>query len=79
MSAKDFQMQTLRNIAATVPSLDFLAYNGKLYVVMRSHGDKGSTVELKELPANSKLEYGSGVDVVSEDIAWLQQDVSMEE
>lgn len=60
-------MEMLRNIATTVPSLDFLACCGKLYVITR-----GSTVELKELPTGSKLEYGSGVDVVSEDIAWLQ-------
>ena len=63
----------MRSIAAAVPSLDFLACYGELYVVLRSHGDIGPTVELKALPNSSRLEYGNGVNAVSEDIAWLQQ------
>ena len=65
--------KSLCGIASAVPSLDFLACYGKLYVVVRSHDDVGPTVELKALSNSSRLEYGNGVNAASEDIAWLQQ------
>jgi hypothetical protein len=79
ISNNDRQIQTdrlLRNIAATVPSLDFLKWHGKLYLILRSHGDMGSTLDFKELQTNNRVEYGSGIDIVSEDIAWLQHKTS---
>jgi len=74
-SREDLQTQVdkfLQSIAAAIPSLDFLVWDDTSYVVLRSHGNAGLAVELKKLPTNSRLEYGSGVDVISEDIAWLQ-------
>ena len=75
MSEKDFQMQkdkTLHSIASAVPSLDFFACYGQLYLVVRSYGDTGPTVELKALPTSSRLEYGNGLDIISGDMTWLQ-------
>ncbi|KAL0952649.1 hypothetical protein HGRIS_006893 [Hohenbuehelia grisea] len=89
MSEKDFQVQTdlwhssARSIATTVPSLDFVGWHGEHYVVVRS--DSGSTgcpgglVELKELPARRRLDCGKGVDLGTEDAAWLERkDVPMD-
>jgi len=76
--ANDFQTQIdkfLRGFAAAVPSLDFLIWHDTCYVVVRSHDNMGPTVELKKLLTESRLEYGSGVNVISEDIAWLQQKI----
>ena len=61
----------LHCVAAAVPSLDFLVWNDTCYVVLRSNA--GLMAELEELPTNSRLEYGSGVDVISEDISWLHK------
>jgi hypothetical protein len=88
LSDKDTKMQTdlwylnARNIAITLPSLDFVGWYGEHYVVVRStsssSSDKG-LVELKELPSRRRLDCGNGVDLGSEDAAWLERkDVPMD-
>ena len=60
VSAKDFRLlesKSLSEIAATIPSLDFLACGGKVYVVTGSMG---------------MLERVSGVNGASDDAAWLE-------
>ncbi|KAF8890753.1 hypothetical protein BD779DRAFT_1622465 [Infundibulicybe gibba] len=86
MSEKDFQVQTdlwtssARCIATAVPSVDFIGWHGEHYVVVRSEGDEGcESVELKELPSRRRLDCGKGVDLGSEDAAWLERkDVPMD-
>ncbi|KAF9456903.1 hypothetical protein BDZ94DRAFT_1176681 [Collybia nuda] len=87
MSDKDYQVQTdiwnssARNIATTLPSVDFVGWHGEHYVVVRSDGicGGGGQVELKELPARRRLDCGKGVDLGSEDAAWLERkDVPMD-
>lgn len=81
LSEKDFQVQTdlwtssARSIAVIMPSLDFVGWHGEHYVVVRST-DK---VELKELPARRRLDCGKGVDLGTEDAAWMERkDVPMD-
>ncbi|KAJ7595103.1 hypothetical protein C8J56DRAFT_928399 [Mycena floridula] len=83
MSEKDFQVQTdlwnssARSIATNLPSLDFVGWHGEHYVVVRT--DEGHTVELKELPSRRRLDCGKGVDLGTEDAAWLERkDVPMD-
>lgn len=86
MSEKDFQVQSdiwtssARSIATALPSVDFIGWHGEHYVVLRSDGDTcGGGVELKELPARRRLDCGKGVDLGSEDAAWLERkDVPMD-
>lgn len=87
MSDKDFQVQTdiwnssARTIATNLPSVDFVGWHGEHYVVVRSDGTCGDDgqVELKELPARRRLDCGKGVDLGSEDAAWLERkDVPMD-
>ncbi|TDL26844.1 hypothetical protein BD410DRAFT_782927 [Rickenella mellea] len=88
MSEKDFTLQTdlwhasARHIATCVPSLDFVGWHGEHYVVVRGDGggvrgdgwDKGAgVVELKELPTRRRLDCGTGVDLGSDDAAWLER------
>lgn len=70
---------SLSRFATTLTSLDFLACGNEHHVVVRSDGDTDSTVKLQKLQTSNRLEYGSGDDVVSEDIAWLQQNENPEE
>ncbi|KAJ3506307.1 hypothetical protein NLJ89_g6937 [Agrocybe chaxingu] len=81
MSEKDFQVQTelwmsnARSVALAIPSVDFLGWHGEHYVIVRSD----SAVELKELPTRRRLDCGKGVDLGSEDAAWLERkDVPMD-
>lgn len=83
MSEKDFQFQTdlwnssARSIAAALPSLDFVGWHGEHYVVVR--GDDDCALELKELPSRRRLDCGKGVDLGTEDAAWLERkDVPMD-
>jgi hypothetical protein len=83
MSEKDIQVQTMhwnsnaRSIAIELPSLDFVGWHGEHYVVARTDG--GAIVELKELPSRRRLDCGNGVDLGSEDAAWLERkDVPMD-
>lgn len=86
MSEKDIQVQTVlwhsnaRSIAIELPSLDFVGWHGEHYVVVRTEGGPhGRTVELKELPSRRRLDCGNGVDLGSEDAAWLERkDVPMD-
>lgn len=86
MSEKDYQVQTdawnssLRSIATVLPSLDFVGWHGEHYVVVRGEGSgDGEAVELKELPSRRRLDCGKGVDLGSEDAAWLERkDVPMD-
>ncbi|THH26388.1 hypothetical protein EUX98_g7801 [Antrodiella citrinella] len=90
LSEKDFQVHTdiwmssARNIAVTIPSLDFVGWHGEHYVVVRSGGGAiwsrgGDKVELKELPARRRLDCGKGVDLGGEDATWLERkDVPMD-
>ena len=57
-------------MATAIPSLDFLGWHGEHYVVVRT--DPGS-VELKELPTRRRLDCGKGVDLGSDDVAWLER------
>lgn len=82
MSEKEFRvqsdiwMQCLLRIAASIPSLDFVGWHGEHWVIVR--GTAGE-VELKELPARRRLDCGTGVDLGSEDAAWLERkDVPMD-
>lgn len=82
-----------RGVATAVPSLDYLGWHGEHYVVVRSSGDANSgcgassstsgagteSVEIKELPARRRLDCLKGVDLGSEDAAWLERiDVPMD-
>ena len=86
MSEKEIQLQTdlwnsnARSIAIEVPSLDFVGWHGEHYVVVRSEGGSDcGAVELKELPSRRRLDCGNGVDLGSEDAAWLERkDVPMD-
>jgi hypothetical protein len=84
MSEKDFQVQTevwisrARSVATALPSIDFIGWHGEHYVVVRSDpcstdDDAGEGVELKELPSRRRLDCGKGVDLGSEDAAWLER------
>jgi hypothetical protein len=86
MSEKEIQLQTVlwnsnaRSIAIELPSLDFVGWHGEHYVVARTEdGINNGTVELKELPSRRRLDCGNGVDLGSEDAAWLERkDVPMD-
>jgi len=86
MSEKETQLQTelwnsnARSIATALPSLDFVGWHGEHYVVVRTgHGIDDGMVELKELPSRRRLDCGNGVDLGSEDAAWLERkDVPMD-
>ena len=79
--AENFQMQidawilAARSIAATIPPLDFLAWHGVPYVVLKAQDDEGriASVELKELQTRRILDCGRGVDLGGEDAAWLER------
>ena len=83
MGEKEFQVQTdlwyssIRNIAATVPSLDFIGWHGEHYVVVRHSVPDGACgrerVELKELPARRRLDCAKGGDFGGEDAAWMER------
>ena len=76
---KDYQVQTElwhsspRSIAHALPSLDFVGWHGEHYVVVRRTGENGKKVELKELPVRRRLDCGKGVDLGSDDAAWLER------
>jgi len=88
MSEKDFQVQTdlwyssARTIATSLPSVDFIGWHGEHYVVVRSDrwdGFGSGSVELKDLPSRRRLDCGKGVDLGSDDAAWLERkDVPMD-
>jgi hypothetical protein len=88
MSEKMYQLETdvwnssARSIAAVLPSLDFVGWHGEHYVVVRNGSERcgvGGSVELKELPSRRRLDCGKGVDLGSEDAAWLERkDVPMD-
>ncbi|EIN05157.1 hypothetical protein PUNSTDRAFT_92032 [Punctularia strigosozonata HHB-11173 SS5] len=93
MSEKEYHVQSqlwhtcLQQIAVSVPSLDFVGWHGEHWVIVRgtSAGEKSEeseickNVELKELPARKRLDCGTGVDLGSEDAAWLERkDVPMD-
>lgn len=85
MPPKDFQFQTdlwissARSIAATLPSLDFVGWHGEHYVVVRGETFGNRIVDLKELPSRRRLDCGKGVDLGSDDAAWLERkDVPMD-
>ena len=79
MGEKEFQVQTdlwyssIRNIAATVPSLDFIGWHGEHFVVIRNDTESGPTIDLKDLPTRRRLDCGTGVDLGGEDAAWLER------
>ncbi|OCH92530.1 hypothetical protein OBBRIDRAFT_791128 [Obba rivulosa] len=84
LKEKDFQLQTeewaiaARSIAVALPSLDFVGWHGEHYVVVRG-GALHERVELKELPVRRRLDCGNGVDLGSEDAAWMERkDVPMD-
>lgn len=88
LSEKDFQVQTdlwttsARSIAVALPTLDFVGWHGEHYVVVRSSASQDGgpeKVELKELPARRRLDCGKGVDLGTEDAAWMERkDVPMD-
>ncbi|PSR73013.1 hypothetical protein PHLCEN_2v11117 [Hermanssonia centrifuga] len=84
LSEKDFVVQTdlwassVKHVAATNPTVDFVGWHGEHYVVVRG-GDFGEKVEVKELPARRRLDCGKGVDLGSTDATWLERkDVPMD-
>jgi hypothetical protein len=88
LSEKDFQLQTdlwlssARSIAMTLPSLDFVGWHGEHYVVARTGSEGWGSVgmaELKELPSRRRLDCGKGVNLGTDDAAWLERkDVPMD-
>lgn len=78
----DLWHSNARSIATALPSLDFVGWSGEHYVVVRSTSTTGvdeGLVELKELPSRRRLDCGNGVDLGSEDAAWLERkDVPMD-
>ncbi|KAI0698173.1 hypothetical protein C8T65DRAFT_582077 [Cerioporus squamosus] len=77
LSDKEYQLQTeqwtlhARSIARALPTIDFVGWHGEHYVVVRS-GEQ-EKVELKELPARRRLDCAKGVDLGSEDAAWMER------
>ena len=86
----DMWMSSAKAIAVAAPSIDFLGWHGEHFVVVRSGSGNGtstsggrlssqSSIELKELPTRRRLDCGKGVDLGSEDAAWLERkDVPMD-
>lgn len=81
MSDKDFEVQSrqwyghARSVAEALPSLDFVGWHGEHYVVVRN----GKILDLRELPARRRLDCGKGVDLGTEEAAWLERkDVPMD-
>ncbi|KAF9262077.1 hypothetical protein L218DRAFT_945606 [Marasmius fiardii PR-910] len=81
-SEKDFQVQSelwhasARSVACVIPSLDFIGWHREHYVVVRSDVDDPPlclNVELKELPSRRRLDCAKGVDLGTEDAAWLER------
>ncbi|KAG7087801.1 hypothetical protein E1B28_013742 [Marasmius oreades] len=82
-SEKDFQVQSelwhasARSIACVVPSLDFIGWHKEHYVVVRGDTEAlhplSLSVELKELPSRRRLDCAKGVDLGTEDAAWLER------
>ncbi len=84
LSDKDFLFQSemwassVRSVAVTIPTLDFVGWHGEHYVIMRG-GEDGDKIDLKELPARRRLDCGKGVDLGNEDATWLERkDVPMD-
>ena len=87
LTEKDFEVQTdiwlsnARSIAYSIPSLDFIGWHGEHFVIVRTTSDRqwSGNVELKELPTRRRLDCGKGVDLGSDDAAWLERkDVPMD-
>jgi hypothetical protein len=81
LSYTELWMSSARSIASAVPSLDFVGWHGEHYVVVRSpeSGSNCGMVDLKELPSKRRLDCGKGVDLGSEEAAWLERkDVPMD-
>ena len=81
MSEREYHIQSdiwnsgARHIAITLPSLHFVGWHGEHYVVVRCPGD----VELKELPVRRRLDCGKGVNLGTDDAAWMERkDVPMD-
>ena len=81
LSDKEYQVQTeqwaanARSIARALPTIDFVGWHGEHYVVVRNSSDSArerEKVELKELPARRRLDCAKGVDLGSEDAAWME-------
>ena len=70
----DLWANSVRSVAVTLPTLDFIGWHGEHYAIVRN-----TNVELKELPARRRLDCGKGVDLGSEDATWLERkDVPMD-
>ncbi|KAF4586299.1 hypothetical protein EYR40_010307 [Pleurotus pulmonarius] len=85
---------SVRSMAIHVQTLDFVGWHGEHYAVVRGSGwphapstssylpgpwREGGMVELKELPSRRRLDCGKGVDLGTEDAAWLERkDVPMD-
>jgi hypothetical protein len=69
---RDHTDESLCNIAATTPSLDFLVCESAPFVVVRP-ADAGlvTSVQLKALETSWCFGYGGGIDFGSDDAAWL--------
>ncbi|KAJ3849488.1 hypothetical protein EV368DRAFT_75675 [Lentinula lateritia] len=89
----DLWQASARSIACTLPTLDFVGWHREHYVVVRNTPVGSSTtactslvsvhettaLELKELPPRRRLDCGKGVDLGTEDAAWLERkDVPMD-
>ncbi|KAJ2984542.1 hypothetical protein NUW54_g10470 [Trametes sanguinea] len=83
LSDKEYQVQTelwassARSIARVLPSIDFVGWHGEHYVVVRGSGanalDSHEKLELKELPSRRRLDCAKGVDLGTEDAAWMER------
>ncbi|TEB20189.1 hypothetical protein FA13DRAFT_1743319 [Coprinellus micaceus] len=78
---RQFQVQSdlwishARSIAYSIPSLDFLGWHGEHFAIARTVSERQwhGNVELKELPTRRRLDCGKGVDLGSDDAAWLER------
>ncbi|KAI0297045.1 hypothetical protein B0F90DRAFT_1811223 [Multifurca ochricompacta] len=92
MHGRELQLQTdawlahARDVALSVPSVDYIGWHGEHFVVVRhQHGSSpsacsalsgtagGMCVELKELPVRRRLDCGKGVDLGSDDAIWMER------
>ena len=67
----DIWYSSVRRIATTVPSLDFIGWHGEHFVVVR--GEDKQDVDVKDLPTRRRLDCGTGVDLGGDDAAWLER------
>jgi hypothetical protein len=73
----------VQSVATALPSISFINWHREHYVVVHSDpcitdDDASESIKLREVPSRRQVDCGKGVDLGSEDAAWLEQkDVSI--